>query len=396
MRALTFLLLASAALTQPLRFEGYRVYFDPAPQGRRATWANIVPDGRRLDMVFTDFIEDDEAGALPYLVSTRDGGLTWSAPEPFGLDFMKTLADPAKASSSLGIAGPTSRGTVLAVGYHVPKGATKESYQEDIRFRASSLIVGRREKGANRFTFRAYPTGTFLGEQFGYGGLFLSAGRTILQVWGAARDGSNWECGVLISDDDARTWRYRRVAFEPALEIRDRPRSPAGYNEQTLFELRDGTLVSMIRGRDKLGRVPSSPRDTWYFRSESRDRGETWSEPEPSNLAGTGAPPSGITLPDGSILMASRIPYSRELYPVPDKEAFGLHIARSTDGGRNWRTEWLQQRDPDGRAFDNYYNAMNGQFLRTARNLWIYAFPQFSVKHRIHRVLAVTVSAPGE
>lgn len=392
--SLLLLFAASIASPQPVRFEDYRVYYDPAPHGRRATWSNLVADGKALDMVFTDFVEDDEQGALPYIVRSEDRGKTWSAPVTFGLEFMKTLADPAKASSSLGIFGPTERGTTLAVGYHVAKGASKENYQEDIRFRASSLMVGRREKGAREFTFHAYPSGTFLGEQFGYGGLVLPGGRTILQVWGAAKSGENWQCGIVISDDDGKTWRYRQVGYEPSLEIRDKPPTPAGFNEQTLFRLRDGTLVSMIRGREKLGRVPSSPKDTWYFRSESRDRGETWSRPEATNLAGTGAPPSGITLPDGSILMASRIPYSRELYPLKDKASYGLHMARSADGGKTWRTAWIQQTDPEGRAFNNYYNAMNGQFLRTGRNEWIYAFPHFDMNAKIHRVLAVGVKAP--
>jgi len=393
-RIALFLLATSPATAQTIRFEGYRVFYDPAPHGRRATWANVVPDGRRLDMVFTDFVEDDEAGALPYLVRSSDGGRTWSEPVAFGFEFMRTLADPAKASSTLGIFGPTRRGATLAVGYHVVKGATKENYQEDIRYRASSLLVGRREEGAREFAFQAYPSGTFLGEQFGYGGLVLTGGRIVLQVWGAARDGENWQCGVLISDNDGRSWRYRQVGYEPALDIRDKPRTPAGFNEQTLFELRDGTLVSIIRGRERLGRVPQSPKDTWYFRSESRDRGETWSKPEPTDLAGTGAPPSGITLPDGSIVIASRIPYSRDLYTLADRSAYGLHFARSRDGGRTWSTEWIRQSDPDGRPFDNYYNAMNGQFLRTGTGEWQYLFPQFSVKTKVHRVLAVTLKLP--
>ena len=393
---LTALLLGATtpATAQTIRFEEYRVFYDPASHGRRATWANIVPDGRGLDMVFTDFVEDDEAGALPYLVRSGDGGRMWSEPVAFGLEFMRTLADPAKASSTLGIFGPTRRGTTLAVGYHVAKGATKDNYQEDIRYRASSLVVGRREKGAREFAFRAYPSGTFLGEQFAYGGLVLASGRVVLQIWGAARDGENWQCGVLISDDDGRAWRYRQVGYERALDIRNKPRTPAGFNEQTLFELRDGTLVSIIRGREGLGRVPESPKDTRYFRSESRDRGETWSKPEPTELAGTGAPPSGITLPDGSIVIASRIPYSRDLYALADRSAYGLHIARSRDGGRTWSTEWVQQSDPDGRPFDNYYNVMNGQFLRTGPGVWQYIFPQFSVKKKVYRVLTVTLKLP--
>ncbi len=385
------LLLAGAASAQT--FRDYRVLYDPASDGRRATWATIVPHSSRWELVFTDFVEDDEAGALPYLVRSRRGGKSWSAPEPFAMEILRKLGNPKEASSALSTFGPTRRGTVLAVGYHVAKGARKESYKEDIRYRGGSLVVGRKEKGARDFAWQAYPTGTFLGEQFGYGGIIHSSGRTILQIWGAARGGENWQCGVLLSDDDGRTFRYRTVGYEPSLEIRDDPRTPAGFNEQTLLEMTGGTLVSLIRGREKLGRVPDSRRDTWYFRSESRDRGETWSKPEPTNLAGTGAPPSGIALPDGSLLTASRVPYSRTLYPLGDKTAFGLHFARSIDGGRTWTTTRLFQADPEGRPFDNHYNAMNGQFLRLGRGRWLYLFPHFAVKSKIHRVLSVTIDA---
>ena len=102
-----------------------------------------------------------------------------------------------------------------------------------------------------------------------------------------------------------------------------------------------------------------------------------------------GAPASGLTLPDGSLLMAARVPYSRTLYRLSEAELFGLHFTRSFDGGKTWRTEKILQRDPDGNAFDNYYNAMNGQFVRVSPREWMYVFGQFSVKHNIHRMLAV-------
>src|SRR5262245_64351292 len=93
-----FLVTTAPAMAQTIRVENYRVYYDPAPHGRRATWANVVPDGRRLDMVFTDFVEDDEAGALPYLVHSTDGGGTWSDPVPLALGFIRTLGDPQEVA----------------------------------------------------------------------------------------------------------------------------------------------------------------------------------------------------------------------------------------------------------------------------------------------------------
>jgi len=350
--------------------------------------------GKTIDLAFADFIADDEAGARSYLTRSSDLGKTWSKPEIFGAEILRELGgSPEEAASFIGLFGPTKKGTVLAVGYHVVKGARKESYKEDLRFRASSLIIGRREKGRRAFEYRAYPPGTYLGEQFGAGGVVLAGGRILLTLWGAAKRGENWQCGVLISDDDGRTWRYRQAGYEADPAIRDDPQTPAGFNEQTLFEAGGGAVVSIIRGREKLGRVGASPKDTWYFVSISRDRGETWSRPVPANLAGTGAPASGLTLPDGSLLEASRIPYSRDLYKLADLNAFGLHLARSFDGGRTWRTAWLGQSDPEGRPFENYYNAMNGQFLFVGENRWWYVFPQFSVQRKIHRLLAVEFTA---
>lgn len=388
--ALAFLCATGILPGADLAFSNYRVFYDPAPHGRRSTSVGLVQDGANLDLVFTDFVQDDEAGALPYLVRRRNGAETWSPPAAFGTEIFRKLGpDPKQASSALSIFGPTPRGTTLAVGFHVAKGARPETYHEDLRFRTSSLIIGRRERGRDRFEYQAYPSGTFLGEQFAYGGVIHPSGRIVLQVWGASKRGENWQCGVLLSDDDGRHWRYRQVGYEPSLEIRDQALTPAGFNEQTLFTAAGGTLISIIRGREKLGRVTESPKDTWFFRSESRDRGETWSRPEPTTLAGTGASGWGVTLADGSILMACRIPYSRTLYKLKDGQAFGLHLARSFDQGRTWRTEHLIQADPDGRPFDNYYNAMNGQFLSTGEGRWMYVFPQFSVKHKIHRMLGL-------
>lgn len=389
------LALATSALAADkvtVRTSGYRVLFDPQPQGFRANTATGVLDGQRLQLSFAGPMEDDEAGTVPYLVNSTDLGRHWSKPEPFATGIREKIGvSAANEASYIFLFGPTQKGTAIAIGYHVARGTRKEKLEEDMRFRGSSLLTGRREKGGTQFEFRADPPGKFLAEQFGAGGVQHSSGRIVLTVWGAARDGENWQCGVLLSDDDGRSWRYRSVGYEPALGIRDKPETPAGYNEQTLFETKQGAIVSIIRGREKLGRIPESPKDTWYFRSVSTDRGESWSRPEPTNLAGTGAPAAGITLSDGSLLVVSRLPYSRKLYSLSDPKSYGLHLARSFDDGKTWSTEWIRQSDPEGHPFDNYYNVMNGQFLRKSRNRWIYLFGQFSVKSNVHRVLAFDV-----
>lgn len=380
---------AAPAAAQPaLALREYRVLLDPQKQGHRANSGAGVLLDKELQLVFTGAIEDDEAGTLPFLSRSSDFGKTWTRPERFGTEIIGRLVkSPADEFVLLALFGPTRSQTVLSVGYHVPRGVRKESYRDDVRWRPSAALIGRRPKGERAFRYQEFPSGTFLGEQFAAGGLVCPDGRLVLQIWGAPARGDNWQAGVLISDDDGKTWRYRKSAYDPDPAIRDDPKMPAGFNEQTLFETNSGRLVSIIRGREKLGRIPESPKDTWFFRSVSADRGETWSPPETTNLAGTGAPAAGLTLPDGSLLNVARVPYSRTLYPLPEGALFGLHVVRSFDEGRTWRTEWIRQRDPDGNPFDNYYNAMNGQFLQTGAREWIYLFGQFDVKRNIHRVL---------
>ena len=222
--------------------------------------------------------------------------------------------------------------------------------------------------------------GALLTEQFIAPGIALPDGRLVFTMWGSAVRGDNWQCGVLLSDDGGRTLRYRQVGYEPDPAIRKDPEVMAGFNEQTLFAAPDGTLVSVIRGRDHLGSMPGSkPRssDCLFFRAASRDRGETWSAPEATDLPGTGAPAGGLALPDGSLVLPARLPshWSRHR----GHSFCGMHMARSFDQGRTWSTDLLFDHTPDGEPFDNYYNAMNGTFVplrREAREA-MYVFGHF-------------------
>jgi len=320
------------------------------------------------------------------VAETYDWGRAWSNPERWLPGYFTGRPQEFLTLSPF---GPTSRGTSLVAGYRTLKAVRDGKYREDVRWRPGELLIGRMPKGSAGYAMRRYPAGTFLGEQFVAPGLMLPGGRIVLKLWGAKRQGDNWQAGVLLSDDDGAGWRYRVVGPPCPREMRDDPEMPVGFNEQTLFAAGGNTLVSLLRARAKLGRIPDSPRDTWFFRSESRDGGETWSAPEPTNLAGTGAPSSGITLPDGSLVMAARIPYSRSVYKLAVPGAFGLHIVRSFDLGRTWRTEHILDKGPDGRVFDNHYNAMNGQFLPLSGAEWIYLFGEFRHKEDVHRTLAV-------
>ncbi|MBK9170913.1 MAG: exo-alpha-sialidase [Bryobacterales bacterium] len=388
-------MLGAAAATAACRREGrveideYGVLFDRQAEGFPASAASAVRVNGKLWMSFMR-ASDAAAGLLPSSAESPDWGRTWTDPQPLGRELPEDMWRDA-SGQFLGLApfGPTARGTLITVGFHTRKPVRDGSYREDVRWRPGSCLIGRREKGEERFDYTVHPSGTFLGEQFAAPGVVMRTGRLVLQVWGAAAQGENWQCGVLLSDNDGKLWRYRQVGPPAPVEMRDDPDMPVGFNEQTLHHAPDGRLVSIIRARAKLGRLEQSPRDTWFYRSESRDGGETWSRPQPTNLAGTGAPSSGIYLPDGSLLMAARIPYARDLYRLEDPEAYGLHIARSMDAGLTWQTVRMIQQDPGGRPFNNYYNAMNGVFVRTGGAEWRYVFGEFRHQENIHRVLSL-------
>jgi len=341
--------------------------------------------------VIADYVEDDWVGSHTYETISNDDGKTWTDPVLVRLPLVKELE---KESLGLGVWGPTAAGTELYYGYHQVLKATHGTVHGDMSLRDYTMLVGRREKGQTAHNMTEYPPGTFMGEQFMEAGLQLPSGRLVFALWGIRERGENWRCGVLLSDDDGLTWRFRTVAYEPDLSIRDNPAQPAGFNEQTFFQTHDGRIISIIRGREKLGRgVPGGGNDdTWFFRCESCDDGETWSQPEPTNLPGTGATTGeGLVLRDGSLLIGCRIPYSRQYYDLAEKDLYGLNLARSFDDGKTWTPEFIIQRDHEGNPFNNHYCAMNGRFRRLGEDEYLYQFGFFGrdFDPKLQRLLAI-------
>ena len=334
---------------------------------------------------------DAARGLSASLTHSADMGRTWSEPVPFG----PPMPDRDAGFQGVALGYATGEGCQIAVGCHVPTGVREDHYREDVAWRPSALLVGRKPPGVADFVWTSYPSATFLGEQFAAPGILTHSGRVVITLWGAKQKGENWRCGVLLSDDAAQTLRYRQVAYEPDLSMRNDPGMPAGYNEQTLFETSEAALVSIIRGRDAIGAIPgSSPSssEVLFSRSVSTDRGETWSTPELTNLPGTGAPADGLTLPDGSFLLPARVP---TLWTRHDNHYLcGLHMARSFDQGKTWETELVFHRDPEGVPYNNYYNALNGTFVKLAENRAMYVFGHHDDKRKRYRANAVVLSWP--
>jgi hypothetical protein len=329
--------------------------------------------------LISDYCEDDWVGIHTHITRSTDGGRTWSPPELVTMPRVKNLG---RESFSWGPFCRTKDGTVLYTGIHQVLDGEDGTVHQDMSLRDYMVLYARREKGQSEQEMEIveWPSGTYMGEQFLEGGFQLPSGRLIYTMWGIMTRGENWRCGVMISDDDGQTWHFHTVGYEPDLSIRDNPDQPAGFNEQTLFHTNEGKIVSIIRAREKLGRgVPGGgEQDTFFFRSESNDDGETWTRPEPTNLPGTGATiGQGLTLPDGSLLIGCRIPYSRKYYDLPERELHGLNLARSFDDGRTWTPEHIIQRDPEGNPFTSHYCAMNGRFRKISEDRFEYIFGFF-------------------
>ncbi|MCE9590958.1 MAG: glycoside hydrolase [Planctomycetes bacterium] len=375
----------------------YRVLFDRQRQkGYRASYGSAAYRDGRLTLLFIR-ASDAVKGESMRLTTSDDLGRTWSAPVGFGPPLPPGFPD---AHQTVNLTGVTPRGTLLGCGHYLPRGIREdgnhEHYIEDVAWRPCDALIGRQESSRSEMTWTRFPTGTFMGEQFLEPGIVTRTGRVVLALWGAQSKGDNWGCGVILSDDDGVTWRFRHIGCVRDHLIRNNPAVPAGFNEQTLFEAPDGTLVSLIRGREKLGAADAEGRETYYFRSVSRDGGETWSTPALTNLPGTGASHGGIALPDGSLLFCVRIPHHPETtaWIRPEDPALnGLHIVRSTDHGDTWQTVRFLQQTPEGEGFDNYYNAMNGCFVPLSPNRWMYAFGHFDHKRDRHRMLCFDLAA---
>jgi hypothetical protein len=161
----------------------------------------------------------------------------------------------------------------------------------------------------------------------------LTRGRIIspVFVWvsslagGESEDTDNSTCysWTYVSDDEGATWK----ASESELLVR-RNKGRDGYfsfEEPCVEELQDGRLIMF--GRTELGR---------QFVSYSKDRGESWSEPQPGPLASAYAP-----------ALLTRLPGSKDLLAIWNQVSAqeilsGLHRHRlscavSSDDGKTWK-----------------------------------------------------------
>jgi len=139
--------------------------------------------------------------------------------------------------------------------------------------------------------------------------------------------------GVLISADEGRTWT-----------LSNRIGPTAGWAENNVVELRDGRLIMLIRA-DGTGSLR---------RSESSDRGRTWSEPEATDIPNPGTRFRLFRLSDERIVLLHN-PNARTSHPNSKRQC---QVARnplalwvSDDDMESWPEQRVLTRFPGMLAY---------------------------------------------
>ncbi len=128
-------------------------------------------------------------------------------------------------------------------------------------------------------------------------------------------------CYVLYSDDEGETWRTNSdgellIQLEPGGQV-------ARTNEPSVAEVEPGRLLMIMR--NAVGRL---------FQAWSEDDGDTWSRPEPTQLAASTAPGQIRRLPNGHLLVVWNQQSEQEI-----REGFirtRMSSAISRNGGGIW------------------------------------------------------------
>jgi sialidase-1 len=179
----------------------------------------------------------------------------------------------------------------------------------------------------------------------------LRSGRLLVPFWYTIdyRVDRHIRTRAYYSDDDGVTWKQSRTLI-------DIPDSKAGAQEPGVVELKDGSILMWIR-TDK-GKI---------YRCDSKDRGETWSTPEPMALDSPLSPQS-----------IKRIPKTGDLLLVwnnSPNQRFPLATAISKDEGRTWGH--IRNLDEDK---SHTYAYTSIEFLKDRALLTYYAGPPHGVR----------------
>ncbi|HEX4793319.1 MAG TPA: sialidase family protein [Humisphaera sp.] len=294
----------------------------PGPNNPRNSEGDfaVLGDGRVLFVYtrFTGGTGDADAAELVSRLST-DGGRTWSARDEL------VVARPAGAQNIMSVSILPLRDGRLAMFYLEKKSAG------DCRAVMRVSTDGAKSWSEPR---ECMPEAGYFVVNNGRA-IQLADGRIILPAarHDAAADKPGWHRGVAVcffSDDGGLTWHRSDSALEAP------PQSRSGLQEPLVAELKDGRLLMLCRTDQG-----------FLFRSYSQDRGQTWSAPEPSDLASPLSPASLKRIPKtGDLLLVwndhTAIDAAHRGKRTP------LTVAISNDEGKTWTHRKTLYDDPQG------------------------------------------------
>lgn len=313
---------------------------DPADSSALRQRSELAHDGhfyldRRRDLVEALIPTPRASNHAPALLELPDGAwlAAWFGGSDEGnqdIDILLSRVEPSGAwSSAVPVTDDPVRSDQNPSLFAAPDGnvwlvyssqmSRQSGIPEDFNLQFTSVVKRRVSTDGGR-TFGAAETlfereGTFCRQPI----QVLSSGRWIFGTWlcfdDATRNGSDVPV-LQISDDAGASWR--------PVEI---PRA-AGRVHPNVVELSPGHLVTVLRSRFA----------DWVYVSRSTDDGESWTEPEATELPNNNAGLSAFTLPSGRLAVVSNeeqfnTEFGRVVWPY---ERTRLTIAVSDDGGRTW------------------------------------------------------------
>jgi predicted neuraminidase len=127
-----------------------------------------------------------------------------------------------------------------------------------------------------------------------------------------------------------------------------------GGEQPTFIERDDGSLLAYLRVRPKI------------VAGESKDQGQTWTNPAPTRWNN---PDSGISmrkLVNGHVLL---------VFNNQSDSRTPLHISRSTDDARTWSEPLKLETDPGEYSYPSILQTSDGMIHL------VYTFRRYSIKH---------------
>lgn len=262
------------------------------------TVLRVLPDGQFVALYMTGGHTEPSPGNYVALCRSDDQGATWSKPET-------VMRFPDRGCCLTEVHAEDG---VLIAHVQIHRGRFDDWHNVTITSRDGGHGWSRPEPFAG-LPARGFVRNTHhatWGEWFAPFCHYPAGADPAAAVWD---DGSfrNAQVGVLISSDRGRSWARSATVFGE------------GWAEATVAELSDGVLVMLIR-RDGTGCL---------WRTDSRDRGRTWSDPVPSGIPNPGTKARLWRLADGRIALVHN-PNAK----LNDRHPLSLWI--SDDDMRSW------------------------------------------------------------